>query len=163
MPAAFLPYFTQTYHTALPPAEVHAVLQVQVGTGISLISSKPYYGTITAYDFAVRKRCSKIKKEGLGVSVGGHYTADGASTKVTLTVKPHPAILVALLLFGFPCLMFMARCLQAFLTSWDVAIVLNGLMPLALIYGIVLAIFNAQKTTVTRFWEHALQLRPVTP
>ena len=51
-----LPYRKIYCETNLTPSEIQQLLEQNIITGFSLLSSKRYYGKITAYDFSARKK-----------------------------------------------------------------------------------------------------------
>lgn len=158
MLASFLPYRQTNYQTNLTPAEVKQKLDANVITGFSFISEKPYYGTVTDYDFLVRKAYSRLKKQSLAPMLKGNYQIATGRTMVTLTAYPHTAISVLMVIVGFACVVVIALAVVEFFNTWNIGVLLTGTFPFFVMYGIFLLIFNNQSSAAIRFWVHTLNL-----
>ncbi|WP_428661119.1 hypothetical protein [Runella sp.] len=157
----FLPYKTIHYRTSLTASEVQARLSANVITGMSFLSEKPYYGEITPYDFSVRKTYSRLKKQSMSPTVDGRIQTVEGQILITLTLKPHMIFIVSLILFSFPCIMFLFSGLSAFFKTWDFGIFINCFVPLGMLYSIFYLIFHIQSSAAFRFWEYTLALQPI--
>jgi hypothetical protein len=154
-----LPFRQTSYQTDLTPEQIGQRLADTIITGFSIYSPKPYYGDFTAYSFSVRKVSSRFKKQSLGAGVDGTFRAINSKTVVTLSLKPHPVWLVAMALMGFPLALFLFLGIGEFLKTWDIAVIVNSIMPVFLLYGIFWFIFQVQVSSNTQFWEHMLELQ----
>ncbi|GAB3951268.1 hypothetical protein GCM10028805_31040 [Spirosoma harenae] len=159
MPSTFLPYRYLNYQTDLTPDQIGQRLRDNVITGFTLYSEKPYYGTFTPYSFSVRKTSSRIKKQSMAPSIAGSYNHIDGKTIVTLDVRPSPPVIIAFSVFGIPLMLFVFACISEFFKTEDIAVLVNGLIPLAILYGILWIIFQAQSSSDIRFWEYTLALR----
>lgn len=161
MIAALLPFRQLTYQTDLTPEQISQRLAENVITGFSLYSKKPYYGGFTPYSFSVRKTSNNFKKQGLGPSIDGTYRTSNGKQLVTLSLRPHTVWIITLFLFGFPLVLFMALGIPEVFKTGNLAILLNILFPVLVLYGIFWLIFQIQSSSDIRFWEYTLQLEPV--
>ncbi|MBD2702949.1 hypothetical protein IC229_20045 [Spirosoma sp. BT702] len=159
MLTSLLLYRQFKYQTTISPAEIQQKLDANVITGFSFMSAKPYYGEISPYDFSIRKTAGTLKKESLSPTLHGSYLTQDGQTLVSLTLVPHLIFIIAIALFGFPCLLFVIRGIQEAIRSGDVVILLNCFFPLMILYGIFWAIFQVQSQADIRFWEYTLGLR----
>lgn len=161
MISTYLPFRQISYQTDLTPVEIQQILAANVITGFSFVSSKPYYGSFSSYDFSVRKTYSSIKKQSLKPTLTGRYQSSEGKTHVTLTLLPHSIQIVFAALFGFPCLLFLVNGFSEFLKTWDITILVNCFFPVLILYGIFWGIFQFQSNSDLRFWEHTLSLKNV--
>jgi hypothetical protein len=159
--AALLPFRQVTYQTDLTPDQIWQRLTENVITGFTFYSKKPYYGSFTPYSFSVRKTSSNVKKQGLGPSIEATYRTRNGKMLVTISLRPHTAWIVTLVLFGFPLVMFVALGIPEFFKTGDIAVLLNSLFPGMVLYGVFWFIFQMQSSSDIRFWEHTLQLERI--
>ena len=154
--STLLPFRQTSYQTDLTLEQIGQRLADTILTGFSI---KPYYGDFTAYSFSVRKVSSRFKKQSLSAGVDGTFRATNGKTIVTLSLKPHPVWLVAMALMGFPLALFLFLGIGEFLKTWDIAVIVNSIMPVFFLYGTFWFIFQAQVSSNTQFWEHMLELQ----
>ena len=154
-----LPFRQTSYQTDLTPEQIGQRLADSILTGFSIYSPKPYYGDFTAYSFSARRVSSRFKKQSLGASIDGTFRATNGKTIVTLSLKPHPVWLVTMALMGFPLALFLFLGIGEFLKTWDIAVIVNSIMPVFFLYGVFWFIFQAQVSSNTQFWEHMLELQ----
>ncbi|QHV99554.1 hypothetical protein [Spirosoma endbachense] len=159
MRTTLLPYRQINYQTELTPDQIRCYLSEHVITGFSFYSHKPYYGDFTTYSFSVRKVSSKIKKQSFAPSIEGMYKSSKGKTLLSLSLSPSPVLIVAFLLFAFPLALFLFFSVSEFFKTGDLNIVISGLMPIVVWYGIFWLIFQMQSSTDIRFWVHILDLR----
>ncbi|GAB3985647.1 hypothetical protein GCM10028807_01350 [Spirosoma daeguense] len=159
MMTSLLLYRQFSYQTPISPSEIQQKLDANVITGFSILSSKPYYGEVSQYDFSVRKTSGKLKKQSLAPTVHGSYKVQDGQTLVNLTLVPHTIFIIATVLFGFPCLLYIFTGLREALRSGDIVILFDCFFPLVLLYGIFWVIFQYQSQADIRFWEYTLNLR----
>lgn len=146
-----LPYRKIYCETNLTPSEIQQLLEQNIITGFSLLSSKRYYGKITAYDFSARKKYNTIKQESINPSINGTYKCVNNITTVTITTTPHLILIIFLILFAIPCLLFFLNGTSEFLKSFDVIILFNVFIPIIVLYGIFLGFFYIKVTLIFAF------------
>ena len=156
---ALLPYRHIDYQTDLTTDEIGQRLTENVITGFSLYSKKLYYGGYTPYSFSVRKTSSNFKPQGVSPNVDGTYRISNGKMRVTLSLRPHTIWFIVLFVLGFPSVFFVVLAIPEFFKTGDIGIVLNGLFPALVVYGIFWIIFQMQSSSAIRFWEHTLQLQ----
>ncbi len=157
-----LPYRKICCESNLSPTEIKQLLEQNIITCFSLLNSKPYYGRITAYDFSARKKYNAIKQESINPSINGTYKCVDNITTVTITTTPHIILIIFVILFAIPCLLFFLNGISEFLKSFDIIILFNVFIPIIVLYGIFLGFFLYQSKADIRFWMYVLQLKEKT-
>ena len=153
-----LPRVQSTHLSPLTPKEIEAVLARSITRGFVLYSQLSYYGTFSEYDFSVRKVYSRIKQSSLGVTVDGAYRSEGAGSTVTLTITPHPIVLLPGLLLGLMLTVYFFFGLREAVRGGDTAIVLSAFFPIFAVYLPMLWLFHRAAGGAQRFWAHAMAL-----
>lgn len=153
------PYWRSEYQTDLTYEQIRHCLVENVITGFVLYSPKPYYGTLTAQSFSVRRTWGKFKQASLAPSVNGTYGMRNGAMVVTLSVTLHPIWVILLLLFVAQGIGYWAIILPKVFQTWDISLLFSGFIPLAIAYGLPRLLFPAQRSVDLRFWTQILQLR----
>lgn len=154
-----LPYWRSEYQTDLTYEQIGHCLLENVITGFRLYSRKPYYGTLTAQGFSVRRTWGKFKQTSLAPSVKGTYGMRNGTMVVTLSVTLHPVWVTLFVLFVAQGIGYWAIVLPKVYQTWDVSLLSSGFIPLAIAYGLPRLLFPAQSSVDLRFWTQTLQLR----
>ncbi|GAB4029878.1 hypothetical protein [Spirosoma gilvum] len=159
MASTFLTYRQLSYHTDLTPEQIGQRLSENVITGFTFYSHKPYYGDFTPYSFSVRKAGSKFKKESMSPTVEGSYRNLDGTTNVMINIKPSPVLIITFFVFAIPLTLFVFVSITEFFRTLNLAVLVSGFVPLAILYGIIWLIFQSQSRADILFWEYTLALR----
>ncbi len=160
MPAKLFPDHQIEYHTELNPDQIGHCLSETVLTDFSLFSRKPYYGSFTEASFSVQKTSSRFNQQGLSPRIEGRYSIHNGSVGVTLRLQAHPFLIGVLVVLGLPLVLFLCIVVPEVLTTGEIDLLLNGLVPAVVLYAAFRVLFFVQTRSDIRFWEQALQLRP---
>jgi hypothetical protein len=159
--ALIVPYRPNPFHTTLSESEIEIVVRKYAHIGQwegLLISSKPYFGDISRGYFEIRE-CGRFKRYSMKPILYAYLHPKDKGLEVTLTIKPHGAILALAALFIGSCVYFLLLHLLSFFNTFNPAPVILFVFIVTMMSGFFVLPFHLAAERTLQFWKRELLLQ----